>query len=475
MKKPLKYLFCCVFVALLYACVVGPDYKRPDVSQITPEDWRWKIAEPKDDVPKGEWWKVFHDPVLDGLENIAVSANQDLQAAVARVDASRAAAGISRSEFFPTLSLDPLVKRERTTGNLPTPIPFPIPAAYVNTFSVPFDLSYEVDLWGRVRRSYESAGAEAEVSVADYGNVLLALTADVAANYFLLRSLDSEIVVLERTIALRSETVRILQGRYGSGAIPEMDIAQAKTEEAGARADLADAARRRAETLNALALLCGKSASSFKVDPLAEKIDPPAIPAGLPSSLLERRPDIARAERRLQSRNAQIGVAKAAYFPVLRLTGQAGYLSNEVDQLFTGTSSVWSIAPSVSFPFFTAGRTSAGVERAKALFEEALAQYRQAVLTAFKEVEDSLAQIVLQNEQDAALREATAAAESVTVAAKGRYDAGATNYLEVVDAERRTLLYELRKSQLDARRFAATVRLIKALGGGWENRGEGRN
>ena len=473
MKRFLKYICCSVFLALLYACTVGPDYIKPDTAQITPQDWRWKVAEPKDDVPKGEWWKVFRDPVLDGLENLAVAANQDLQAAVARVDAARAAARISRSEFFPTVSLDPLVKRERTTGNLPTPIPFPIPAAYVNTFSVPFDLSYEVDLWGRVRRSFESAQTEAEARVADYGNVLLALTADVAANYFLIRSLDSEIAVLQRTVALRSETVRILRGRYGSGAIPEMDLNQVKTEAAGARADLADAARRRAETVNALALLCGKPASSFNIDPLTGKIDPPAIPVGLPSSLLERRPDIARAERILQSKNAQIGVAQAAHFPVLRLTGQSGYLSNEVENLFSGTNSVWSIAPAVSFPFFTAGRTAAGVERARALYEEALAQYRQTVLTAFKEVEDSLAQIVLQNEQADALREATAAAESVTVAAKGRYDAGLTNYLDVVDTERRTLQYELRLAQLDARRFAATVRLIKALGGSWEGGSQG--
>ena len=463
-----KCLCCCTFFVLLHACAVGPDYKRPDMASITPPDWRWKIAEPRDEAPKGEWWKIFHDAVLDELENFAIMGNQDLRAAVARVDAARATARISRSDFFPALSLDPLAKRERTSGNLPTPIPIYIPAAHVNTFSVPFDLSYEVDLWGRVRRSFESAHAQAQASVADYRNVLLALTADVATNYFLFRSLEAEIAVLQRTVALRSETVRILQGRFDSGAIPGIDLAQAKTEVASAKADLADAARRRAETVDALALLCGKPASSFKVAPGAGKIDPPVVPVGLPSSLLERRPDIARVERNLQSKNAQIGVAKAAYFPVLQLTGQIGYLSTEVSSLFTEASSVWSIAPSLRLPLFNAGRTAAGVEKAVASYEEARAQYQQTVLTAFKEVEDSLAQIVLQNEQANALREAAANAERVVTMARGRYEAGSTNYLEVVDTERTTIQYELRLAQLDARRFAATVRLIKALGGGWE-------
>lgn len=472
MRKFLMYVCWFAFLALLYACAVGPDYKRPDVSQITPRDWYWKIAEPKDDVPKGEWWKIFHDPVLDGLENLAVAANQDLRAALARVDAARAMAGISRSEFFPVLSLDPLMKRELTSGNLPTPIPISIPSAHVNTFSVPFDLSYEADLWGRVRRSYESAQAQAEASIADYGNVLLTLTADVAANYFLLRFLDSEIAVHNRTVTLRNETVRILQGRFSSGVIPEMNLAQAKTQAAGARADLADASRRRAETFNALALLCGRAAGSFNVDPAAGKSEPPVIPVGLPSSLLERRPDISGAERNLQSRNAQIGVARAAYFPVLRLTGQAGYLSNEAGNFFLGTNNVWSIGPNVSFPLFNAGRTAAGIEKAKAMYEEALSRYRQTVLTAFREVEDSLAQIVLQSQQADALREAVTAAESAAASAKGRYDAGVTNYLEVVDAERTTLQYELGQAQLNARRFASTVRLIKALGGGWEDMGQ---
>lgn len=458
-----------VVLLSLCACAVGPDYRKPDARDITPADWRWKVAEPRDSVPRGEWWTVFGDPVLDGLESSAVAANQDVRAAVARVDEARAAARISRAGFFPQVSLDPMMKRELTTGDLPTPIPFPIPAAYVNTFSVPFDLSYEVDLWGRVRRTFEASRAEAEASVSDYRNVLLTLTADVAVSYFLVRSLDVEIAVLQRSIRSREETVRILNGRFVDGVIPELDVTQARRELSGAKADLADARRRRAETLHALALLCGKPAGEFEVAEAAGPGSPPDIPAGLPSSLLERRPDIARAERTLAAKNAQIGVAKAAYFPVLTLTGQAGSLSADANRLFTDSTRVWSISPSVSLPLFTGGRTAAQVRQAEAVFQESLAAYRQAILTAFKEVEDSLAQIVLRGEEAAAQAEALGAAEHSVELAKARYEAGTSNHLEFLDADRTRLQQERTLAQLAGRRFEATVHLIKALGGGWES------
>ena len=452
---------------VLCSCAVGPDYKRPDVEDLTPSDWRWKIAEPKDTVPKGEWWKVFNDPVLDGLEAEAVAGNQNLQAAVARVDQARAAARISLSHFFPEISLDPLLKRERTSGHLPTPTPINIPSALVDTYSVPFDLSYEVDLWGRVRRSFESSHAQAQASVADCQNVLLTLTADLAVNYFLIRSLDAEIVTLQRTVELREESLRILNGRFVTGIIPELDVAQAKTELASAKAELADTARQRAETLNAIALLSGKAPSSFDLPAQSVTLPPPSVPPGLPSSLLERRPDIAHAERLLVARNAQIGVALAAYFPALHLTGQVGYLSADVKHLFSRDSSIWSIGPTINWSLFTAGRTAAEVSQAEASYQEALAGYRQSVLTAFKEVEDSLAQIVLRNEQISAQTEALAASKRTAELARARYNAGVVNYLQVVDAERNTLQQERQKAQLEGQRFAASVRLVKALGGGW--------
>jgi outer membrane protein, multidrug efflux system len=467
--KLLREFVCQLAVFLiLCSCAVGPNYQRPDVTSFTPTDWRWKLAEPADAIPKGEWWKVFGDAILDELEAGAVAENQSLRSAVARVDQARAAARISRSQFFPELSLDPLVKRERTSGNLPTPIPFNVPSAQVNTFSVPFDLSYEVDLWGRVRRSFEAAQAQAQASAADHHQVLLTLTADVAVNYFLLRSLDAEIVTLRQTVELRNESVRLLTDRFTMGAIGEIDLAQAKTELASAKAELADVTLQRAETLHALALLCGRPASSFEIAVGPAPAGSPSVPAGLPSSLLERRPDIASAERNLAAKSAQIGVARAAYFPVLHLTGQAGYLSAKAEDLFTTESHVWSLGPSFSLPLFNAGRTAAEVKRAEASFQEALSDYRQTVLMAFKEVEDSLAQITLRNDQAVAQGEALTSARRVDKLARERYAAGAVNYLEVVDAERNMLLQQRRKAQLEGQCFAASVRLIKALGGGWD-------
>jgi multidrug efflux system outer membrane protein len=476
MKLPLKHLASSGVLSLLLAsCAVGPNYKKPEVKDLTPTDWRWKTGEPRDEVPKGEWWVVFNDPVLNRLETEAVNHNQNLQAVVARVDQARAAARLTRSEFFPTLALDPAFSRQRTSGHLPTPIPIQVPSAYINTFSLPLDLSYEVDLWGRVRRSFEAARAQAQASVADYQNTLLTLTADVAVDYFLLRSQELETTTLRSTVALRNESVVLLQARVAAGAIPESDLARAKTELATVKEDLADALRRKAETVDALALLCGAPASSFEVAEQPGVPSPPAVPAGLPSLLLERRPDIAGAERRLAAKNAEIGVARAAYFPVLRLTGQAGYLSAEASDLFEWNNRVWSIGPSISLPLFNAGRTAADVKRAEGEYQEDLAVYRQTVLTAFKEVEDSLAQIRFRNDQAAAQTEALGSAKRVAELARVRYQAGATSYLEVVDAERTVLQQQQQEAQLQSERFAATVRLIKALGGGWANELETAN
>jgi multidrug efflux system outer membrane protein len=482
MNAVLRVLYPCLLLALC-SCTVGPEHRKPNVTELTPADWRWKLAEPKDAAPKGAWWKIFNDPVLDELETNAMARNQDLRAAVARVDEARAAARLSRSAFFPSLSLDPSFRRERTSGNLPTPIPIDVPSAHLDTFSVPFDLSYEIDLWGRIRRSFQAARAQAQASVSDYENAMLSLTADVAVNYFRLRSLDSELAMLRRTIELRDTQVRILQERFSAGTIQEIDVAQARTESASARAELADVERQRNEILHALALLCGKAASSFEVaacpvarhsnvaSPLSGSagiLPAPVVPPGLPAELLERRPDIARAERNLAASSAKIGVARAAYFPALRLTGQAGYLSAEVEDLFSADSRVWSVGPGVSLPLFNAGRTAAEVKQAEAGYQAALANYRQTVLTAFREVEDSLVEITLREKQSVAQAEAVASAQRVAALAKARYEAGTADYLRLLDADRELLRHERTEKQLEGQRLSASVRLIKALGGGWD-------
>jgi outer membrane protein, multidrug efflux system len=451
------------------ACTVGPDYQKPDVSSVTPAQWHWKEAEPqRSGIPKGQWWKLFDDPKLAELEAQAVGDNQNLRAAVSRVDKARAVARVSRSEFFPELSLDPAYSRQKSSANMPTPIPIALPSAYYNSYSLPLDLSYELDLWGRVRRSFESANAQAQASVADYENILLTLTSDVAVNYYLVRSLDSEVGILRRTISLREERVRVLAGQLEAGVIPEVDVERARTDLASAKADLSDTQRQRTETVHAIALLCGQSASSFELPENPLTPQPPEIPSGLPSDLLERRPDIAQAERILVAKNAEIGVARAAYFPAISLTGQAGFLSADFDKLFKSDSVVWSIGPSVNLPLFNAGRTASQVKQAEAAYQEAVSNYRQSVLAAFKEVEDSLAQIRLRAREYGERGEALASARKVSALVKVRYEAGVINSLEVIEANRDELQYERQQAKIAGQRYVAAVRLVKALGGGWE-------
>ena len=469
MKTP-PLLGPCLLLLVTASCTVGPAYKPPAPAQFAPADWHWKPAQPSDAAPKGDWWNVFQDPVLAGLESNALAGNQNLRAAVARVDQARAAARLTRSQFFPELSLDPSFSRQRVSGNEPIPfsIPFPLKPVYLNTWNVPLDLSYELDLWGRVRRSFQSAAAQAQATVADSRNILLTLSADVAVNYFLVRSLDAQIAAAAAAVRTREDSARILQARYEAGSIPEMDAAQVGSDLAAARYDLADLRRQRAETLDALALLCGQPASSFTMTEAPLAASPPAVPAGLPSSVLERRPDVAAAERNLAAKSAQIGAARAAYFPVVRLTGQGGYLSGEAADLFHMDSLAFSFGPSASLPLFTGGRTAAQVRQAQASYQESLADYQQAALTAFKEVEDSLAQITFWTEQAAAEADAQASARRVTELTQARCDAGVLTEFEVAAARRAELQQERQSAELAARRYAATIRLIKAIGGGWD-------
>lgn len=450
---------------ILSSCAVGPDYKKPEVD--VPTDWRWKKAEPKDETPKGDWWLVFHDDGLNALVQQAVANNQELRAAVARVDELRAKSRSVGSQFVPTVTEDPSATRSRSSVNAPLPFPITVPSVTQNTFNVPMDLSYEVDLWGRVRRSFESSGAEAQASAADYQNVLLTLTAEVATRYFQLRELDSEVAILRQTLKLRDDGVEIQTQRFQTGLIPELDLARAQNERSIAKSELSDVERQRAETESELALLCGQPASSFQIKEHPLDIQPPEIPVGLPSDLLERRPDIARAERTLAARNADIGVAYAAFFPTVHLTGQAGYLSVETKNLFNWESSVWSLGPSVSLPLFTGGRNQANLKEARAAYEEAVAQYRQQVLVAFRDVEESLSQIQFYREQSDADSEGLVATRKAADLAQDRYRTGTINYFEVIDTERDRLQSERASAKVLGHRLAAAIRLIKSLGGGW--------
>lgn len=447
---------------------VGPDYKRPvteaPAQYKADECGRWKEAQPLDHQPKGNWWEVFGDPQLNSLETLAVNSNQELKAAFAAVDQARATARISRSEFFPNLDLNPGFRRERFSPNQEPDFG----SITANSFRVPLDLSYEIDLWGRVRRGLEGARADAAASLAAFHNVMLTLQGDVAQNYFSLRALDTEIATLQRSVDLRKEQLSIVTTRFETGLGRELDVARARTELATAEAELAAVTRRRVELENALAILTGQQASTFRIPTQPDwRIQMPLIPAGLPSELLERRPDVAEAERQLAAENARIGVAKAAFFPVLRLTGSGGYLSADVESLFNWESRVWSIGPSLSLPIFAGGRNRANYQRAQARFEQAVARYRQRVLIAFAEVENSLAGIRLLGTQAAAQERALASARESRDLAMESFSAGIIEYLDVIDADRAALQNQRASAQIGGQQLVATVQLIKALGGSW--------
>jgi outer membrane protein, multidrug efflux system len=453
---------------LLGSCVVGPDYRRPEVE--TPTDWRWKVAEPSDHVPRGEWWRIFGDPALDALEAEAIAGNPGLQAAMFRVEQARANARISRADFYPTLDAAGVFNRFRSSGNAPSPIPqFEIPSFHQNSWSIPLDLSYEIDVWGKVRRAFESSRSLAYGAEAARHSILLTLQADVANAYFSLLSTREQVALLTTTIEIREDALDLIQQRAVVGIGNEFEVQRALVEVETARAELAAAQHRQAEWHNALAILCGKPPSAFNPT-LAEATPPlPAVAPDLPSALLERRPDVAEAERQLAARNAQIGVAKAAFFPVVRLTASGGFVSGELSDLFDWESRVWSISPSISLPIFQGGRNRANLERSWAAYEEGVALYRQQVLVAFGEVEDSLAALAFLREQGRARTAAAIAAANAARLSFERYQAGAVNFLEIVDSEQARLANEIARVLIENQQLLATVRLVKALGGGWED------
>jgi multidrug efflux system outer membrane protein len=449
-----------MFSLLLSGCVVGPDYKKP--APVGPPDWGWKLAEPSDQTVKNNWWRLFQDPVLNQLETLATVTNQQLKVAVARVDQARDLARVSASRFFPQLSLDPSVVSFHTELNH-------VPAELTATsYTVPLDLSYEVDLWGKIRRSFESAQAEAEAGVADYYNVLLTLHGDVAANYFQLRQLDAQIALLQQTLELRQKSVRILTERFQGGLAAELDVDRARTELAQTKTSMTETQRQRDVLQNALALLCGQPAATFQVAPAALNEVLPVIPVGLPSRLLERRPDVAEAERKMAAANARIGIAKAAFFPAISLTGDAGYSSFHVSSLLNWESQLFQIGPAATFPVLNGGRLKSELKAARAGYQAACASYQEQVLVAFKDVSDSLVDLNSYQQQVTSQTEAVTAADQAAALSRERYRQGLINYLDVLDAERTQLQAQSQLIQIQAWQFIATVHLVKALGGGFE-------
>ncbi|THF66927.1 efflux transporter outer membrane subunit [Pseudothauera nasutitermitis] len=466
----------------LAGCSLAPVYERPQVA--TPAAFkeadpaqgaaaaaRWKTATPAEERHRGEWWRLFGDETLNALEAEALAANQDLKAAAARLAQARALEGSARSERVPQVDAGFGPTRQR-----PSPASQGLDedaSVSPNTlWRVQAGISYEVDLFGRVASTVEAASADTQQYEALLRSVQLALQADVAQAYFLLRELDAEQALFRATVALRGEALKLVQRRFEAGDIGELDVARARTELASAQSEAHGVARRRAVAEHALAILLGKPPSEFAF--AARPLDRVAVhvPAGLPSALLERRPDIAAAERAMAAANARIGAARAAFFPRLTLTGALGYESAELGDLFQWSSRTFLLGPlagaMLSLPIFDGGRRQAALDRSRAAYEEDVARYRQTVLGAFREVEDGLASLRILGNQTQAQDEAVAAAERAARLSQLQYREGAASYFEVIDADRSVLQQRRVSVQLDGERARSTVALIRALGGGWD-------
>jgi multidrug efflux system outer membrane protein len=463
----------------LAGCSLAPTYHVPESASAPAfkeaeaaraEGTTWKTAVPAEGMARGEWWKVFGDADLNQLVEAANAHNQDLAAAAARLKQARALTGVAEADQSPQLSVgvDP-TRTQYSAASQGYPDGTRVPARTV--LGVHAIASYELDMFGRVASSVASARAEGEAAEDLFRSVQLALQADTAQAYFALRTLDSDRELLQATISLREDALKLLKRRYDAGETTDLDPARAEAELGTARADLAFTERRRANQEHALAVLTGMSPAAFSLSNRPLDAVPVAIPAGLPSDLLERRPDIANAERTMAAANARIGVAKAAFFPRITLTGVFGVESSDLSNLFRWSSTAWTLGPLVGStivaPILDGGRNRANLNAARAQHEETVANYRQSVLVAFREVEDSLADVRWLSQQSTALDSALAGARRAQRISRSRYDAGAVDYLTVIDADRTVLQSQRESNTVAGLRAAATVALIRSLGGGW--------
>jgi outer membrane protein, multidrug efflux system len=454
----------------LVACSFAPVYRTPSSAPGAAqykEAGDWKAAQPLDKQDRGEWWTVFADPQLDVLQAKVADANQDLKAAFARLQQARATTRITRASLFPTLTAAASATRARTSVNSPR---FPRGTEPVgNNFDVEADFSYELDVWGRVRNAVSSAKATQQASAADLAALNLSIHAELATDYFALRAADAQQVLLDKTVADYTLSLKLTQNLYNGGGAALSDVAQAEAQLETARTQAADIRLQRAQNEHAIAVLLGENASTFKasLNPLAADMAPPAIDAGLPSSLLERRPDVAAAERRVASANAQIGVARAAYFPVFSLAAAAGFDSTNASTWLNAPSRLWSVGPSAVLTVFDAGRHQAQSAQAMAVYDEQVADYRGTVLSAFQEVEDNLAALRQLQQESVSEAAAVTATGTALQQAQYRYKAGIVTYLEVASTENTALQAQLASVSIQMRRMDASVLLVKALGGGW--------
>jgi NodT family efflux transporter outer membrane factor (OMF) lipoprotein len=457
-------------VLLLAGCAVGPKYHRPPVA-VPPtytEAGNWKPAQPNEESLRGNWWEIFNDPQLSTLEQQVNISNQNLKAAEAQYTQARALVRYNRADYFPTVAAGASASRTRVSKNAP-PQGAISNGRTENDFQLPIELSYEIDAWGRVRKNVESYREAAQASAADLATVNLAMHAQLALFYFQARSLDAQEQLLQSTVAQYEQALQLNQVRFQGGVGSEVEVEQATTQLETTRAQAQDVGVLRAQYEHAVATLIGKPASSFSLAPLPLRTPPPPIPTGVPSELLERRPDIASAERLMAAANARIGVAKAAYYPLLNLTAAGGFESGAITTLLQGPAGLWSVGGQAIQTLFDGGRRRAASDQAVAAYDQTVATYRETVLTSFQQVEDNLAALrILENEARTQNEAVVAAQKSLDLSIQ-RYKGGVTSYLEVTVAQSAALSDEATAVNILGRRMVAAVQLIQALGGGWDS------
>ncbi|MGI9072879.1 MAG: efflux transporter outer membrane subunit [Bryobacteraceae bacterium] len=459
---------------LLASCAVGPKYSKPSVpaapaySEQPPPSFQeangWKAAQPSDAAIRGKWWELFGDPQLNALEEQVDPANQSLKVAEANFRQARAAIKLNRSLLYPTITAGPQISAARTSANRRTGFG----GVTAGDFVFPLDLSYEVDLWGRVRRTIASAREQFQASAADLENVRLSLHAELGTDYFEARSLDVQKELLDNTVLAYQKALQLTKNRFEGGLSSKAEVVQAQTQLNTTEAQDIDVAVARAQYEHAMAVLVGKPPEGFKLPLMPRRQTTLLIPVGVPSQLLERRPDIAAAERRMAAANEQIGIAQTAFFPQLLISASGGFEGSSIINWFTWPSRFWAVGPQMLETVFDAGRRRAQVESAQAAYDADIATYRQTALTAFQEVEDNLSTLRILEQELAKQHEATVSAQNSLALALNRYKGGLVTYLEVITAQSIALTNERTEVDLVRRRMDASVLLIKALGGGWD-------
>ncbi len=467
-----------MLAVLSTACTVGPRYSRAAAPAAAPDAWKtqppWQEAAPKDAIPKGAWWEVFHDSTLDAYEQELLQANQSLVAARDRLSQARSLARVATAGYFPQLSADPSAQRLRGSGNRPlngfatTGAQQGVAPYTENIYAIPFSLSYEVDLFGRVRRNLEASNASLQSTAADLGNVQLVLSAELAADYFNLRELDAEYQVVQESVVYERKGLDLVQNRHQGGIASGLEVAQQATVLDSTISQLALVQESRAQYEHAIAVLVGQPASNFSVPVAALKATPPPVPLGVPSDVLERRPDIATYEREMAFENAQVGLARTAFYPHITLSGGGGWQSTQIASLLNAPSLFWSLGADALEPILEGGRNRANLAAARAAYDQSVANYRQTVLTAFQEVEDGISNLSTISQALTTQGAAVADARRALEIANNRYVGGVTNYLDVITAQTTLLSSQRLETQLLGQQMVSSVYLVKALGGGWD-------